>query len=271
MKSKFQKLGVVVLLIIGICFFANAVQAKSLTIAYIQPGPFVYYDNSATGVRLAGEVADIDVVVLNSDFKPEQELANIETALTMGVDGIILFSLSTDAARQAIKKATSAGVPIHMIYGFDKQLEDKIMGFIQSDGFKSGLLVGQWLAANLKSGKIACIQGALGRGDAENYTAGFKKGIEENSALTYVADEAADWNPGKAYTAMENLITSYPDLAGIFVQNEPMAIAASKALKVQGKQDQVLIVSQNGSPEGILAVDMGVISATSGWSPSKES
>jgi len=246
------------------------VESSGLKIAYMQTGPFPYYENSASGARLAGELLGIEILIYNTDLKPEKEIANIEDAIAQGVDGILLFSISSDAANQSIALANAAGIPIHMIYGYSADLEDKVVGFIQSNGEVSGNMVGTWVADNIESGQIGQVQGALGRGDAEAYTQGFADSIAANPNLEIVSEQPGDWDPGKAYTVMENMITAFPDLKACFVQNEPMAISASKALKVHDKDDQVAIVSQNGSPEGVTAIELGIISATTGWSPSKE-
>jgi hypothetical protein len=69
---------------------------------------------------------------------------------------------------------------------------------------------------------------------------------------------------------MQTLITGYPDLQAVFVQNEDMALGAIKALEEAGKLDQVQIVSQNGAPYGLESIAAGGIKATVGWSPSQE-
>ena len=67
---------------------------------------------------------------------------------------------------------------------------------------------------------------------------------------------------------MQDVLTAHPDLAGVFVQNEDMALGAIQAIKAAGAD--VTIVSQNGSPEGLEAVESGDIAATVGWSPAQE-
>jgi len=79
-----------------------------------------------------------------------------------------------------------------------------------------------------------------------------------------------DWNRQKAFNQMQTLITGYPDLKAVFVQNEDMAIGAIKALEEAGKAGQVQIVSQNGAPYGLESIAAGGIKATVGWSPSQE-
>ena len=94
--------------------------------------------------------------------------------------------------------------------------------------------------------------------------------MKKNPKLVYVGDLPGDWNRQKAFSQMQNLITSYPDLKACFVQNEDMALGAIQALKEAGKDQQVAIVSQNGAPYGLESISAGGIKATVGWSPSQE-
>lgn len=256
-------------LCVSMAFASGQQEEAGHRVAFIQPLANAYYDNSSNGVALAGEVMGQDVLVYNSDARPEREVANVEDAIVQGVDGIILFSLSQDAATQAIRKANEAGVPVHMIYGYNENFEDSVEGFIQANGLESGRLIGEWVAQNVEAGQVAVIQGQLGRGDAEAYSRGFSNGLSQNGDLEIVTQEPADWDPGKAYSVMEDLITSYPEIKVVFAQNEPMAIAAGRALEAADREG-VIVVSQNGSPEGLAAIESGLLSATVGWSPSKE-
>ena len=143
--------------------------------------------------------------------------------------------------------------------------------FIQASTDQTGKMVGEWVAANVPDGgQVAIIQGLLGRGDAEAYTASFKEGIASNSALEIVAEVEGGWDRAKAQTAMADILTANPDLRVAFVHNEDMAIGALAAIKAAGKEGQVTVVSQNGSPDGLAAVESGEIAATAAWSPAQE-
>jgi ribose transport system substrate-binding protein len=112
--------------------------------------------------------------------------------------------------------------------------------------------------------------GLPGRGDAECYRDAFIREATKNSRIKVVASVPGDWNRQKAFNQMQTLITGYPDLKAVFVQNEDMALGAIKALEEAGKADQVQIVSQNGAPYGFESIAAGGIKARVGWSPSQE-
>lgn len=248
----------------------SAPQERPLKIAYVQTGPFDYYEYGVQGAKLAAKELGVELIVLNSDLKPEKEIANVEDAIQQGVDGIILFSVGRASEEAALEKTSEANIPVALLYGYDPSLEDKGVVFVNVNINETGKQLGEWVAENVEKGRVAIIQGQLGRGDAEAYTQGFKDALAKNSNLTVVAEIDAAWDRSKAVAAMEDILTRHPDLAVAFVHNEDMAQGAVSVLKTQGKLDQVTVVSQNGSPSGLEVIAAGEIKATAAWSPSEE-
>ncbi|RKY02529.1 MAG: hypothetical protein DRP54_01620 [Spirochaetes bacterium] len=245
-------------------------EAKKLKIAYIRPTNEPYYKFGFDGAKLMAEEMGVDIMGYISDMKPDREIASIEDAITQQVDGIVLFSVSLSALKAGIEKAYDAGIPIFTIFGYNPELMDKMVGSIQADCHLSGSIIGEWVAKNVPEGQVAVIMGLPGRGDAECYRDAFIEQVKKNPNLEVVASVPGDWNRQKAFNQMQNLITGFPDLKAVFVQNEDMALGAIKALEEAGKADQVVIVSQNGAPYGLEAIAEGKIKATVGWSPSQE-
>lgn len=244
--------------------------AEPLKIAYIQTGSFDYYERGVEGARLAAEALGVELIVMNSELDAEKEIANVEDAIVQGVDGILLFSVGRASEEAALKKAADAGVLAAVLYGYAPELEDLGAVFVQVDTAASGTMIGAWLAEELDAGKVAVIQGALGRGDAEAYTDSFKEALSANPGLEVVAEPSANWSRADAVAVMEDILTAFPDLSAVFVHNEDMALGAIQAINTAGKSDQIVVVSQNGSPDGLVAVNEGAIGATAGWSPSFE-
>lgn len=247
---------------------ASPVAGEPLTIAYIQTGPFDYYQRGVDGAQMAAPHLGVDLLVLNSDLKPEKEIANVEDAISQGVDGIVLFSVGRASEEAALAKAKESGIPVAILYGYAPELEADGAVFVQADVNSTGAMAGQWVAENVPSGKVAIIQGALGRGDAEAYTQSFKDALAANAQLEVIGEPAADWARDKALAAMQDLLTANPDLAAVFVQNEDMALGAIQAIKAAGAS--TIVVSQNGSPDGLTAIESGELAATVGWSPAQE-
>lgn len=249
---------------------AGAKEEKKLTVAYIRPTNEPYYKFGFDGAKLMAEEMGVEIMGYISDMKPDREIASIEDAITQKVDGIVLMSVSLSALKAGIEKAYNARIPIFTIFGYNPELMDKMVGSVQADCNLSGSIIGEWVAKNIPEGKVAVIMGLPGRGDAECYRDAFIAQVKKNPKLEVVASVPGDWNRQKAFNQMQTLITGYPDLKAVFVQNEDMSLGAIKALEEAGKADQVVIVSQNGAPYGLEAISAGKIKATVGWSPSQE-
>jgi len=251
-------------------FQFNAQAAEKLRIAYIRPTNEPYYKFGFDGAKMMSELMGVEILGYISDMKPEKEIASVEDAITQQVDGIVLMSVSASAMPIGIKKAYEAKIPIFLIFGYNEELIDKMVGTVQADCNLSGSIIGKWVAENIPEGDIAVIMGLPGRGDAECYRDAFIREVKKNAKLNVVASVPGDWNRQKAFTQMENLITGYPSLKAVFVQNEDMALGAIKALEEAEKAGQVAIVSQNGAPYGLESIAAGGIKATVGWSCSQE-
>ncbi len=244
--------------------------SKTLTIAFLRPGPDPYYQDGQNGAVMAAPSLGANVITYFSNNSQSQELANVEDAISKHVDGILMYAVSLSAESADVAKANAAHVPIFLLYGYDKTLLPNVAGFEQVNLVQYGQGVGTWLSQHLSSGKVAIITGLLGRGDAEAYAQGFKQGLAANSNLNVVAQVPGDWNRQKAQQAAQDLITAHPDLKGLYVENEDMAIGAILALQRAGKLSQVMVVSSNGAPYGLDAISKGEIQASNTCSPALE-
>ena len=274
MKFGRVAIAIVITVIVGFAtlplFAAGEREAEKLKIAYIRPTNEPYYKFGFDGAKMMADMMGVEILGYISDMKPEREIASVEDAITQQVDGIVLMSVSASSLAAGINKAHDAGIPIQMIFGYNPDLLDKMVGSVQADCNLSGSIMGKWVAENIPGGEVAVIMGLPGRGDAECYRDAFIREAEKNSKIKIVASVPGDWNRQKAFNQMQTLITGYPNLKAVFVQNEDMSLGAIKALEEAGKAGQVQIVSQNGAPYGLESIGAGGIKATVGWSPSQE-
>ncbi len=253
---------------------ANASQprhaAKTLTIAFMRPAPDPYYQDGLVGAQQAASALGATIQSYYSNASQPTELANVQDAISKHVDGILMYAISFSAEKAEVAAANKAGIPIFLLYGYDKSLIAKVAGFEQVNLVQYGKGVGAWLAAHVSSGKVAVITGRLGRGDAEAYQQGFEQGLAANSKLQVVASVSGNWLRQPAYNAAQDLITAHPDLRAMYVENEDMAVGAVNALSRAGKLSQVTVVSANGAPYGLAAIKAGQIAASNTCSPALE-
>lgn len=247
----------------------TAAESKPLegkTIAYIKTGPLEYYELSAKGAEMAIEELGGTARVYNSNLDAQKELANVQDAVTQQVDGIVLFPLTAASEMSALRVANRGNIPISVLYGYSPELEDKAAGFAQVDFVNYARELGTAFKDIVPSGDVAIISGAAGRSDVTDFDKGFREGFGDDSRIVQTID--GGYQRQKAFSAAQDLIAKYPDLKGLVVGNEDMAVGAIKGLG--SKIDQVAVASQNGSDQGNKLLEDGTLKISVGASPSEE-
>ena len=106
----------------------EAPKAEKLKIAYIRPTNEPYYKYGFDGAQMLADKAGVDLLGYVSEMKPERELASVEDAITQKVDGIVLMSVSATSLAASLNAAKDAGIPVYMLFGYNKDLMDKMVG-----------------------------------------------------------------------------------------------------------------------------------------------
>ncbi len=93
----------------------GAQAGKKLVYGHITPGPDTWYKRVVDGLQLGAEKYGVELIVLNSDYDVQKELANIDSMITQGVDGLVMFSFNENGARIAAEKCKKAGIPVVVV------------------------------------------------------------------------------------------------------------------------------------------------------------
>lgn len=243
------------------------------TIAYIQTGSVEYFDSSMKGAKAAVELLGGELVVYNSEFDPAKELANVRTAITQKVDGILLFSVSRGALESSARLAREAGIPVADYYGYVKDSDPNLVDFwTGANPYDIGRLDGQAMVELLSEGdQVAAVQGVLGRGEVEEYERGFEEELAAKN-IKVVDKPTSNWSRQEALDRARELLVKYPDLKGLYCHNDDTTVGCVNALKAAGKEPgDIKMVTLNGSPTGIQLMKEGWLQADVTQPPPLES
>ncbi len=162
-------------------------------------------------------------------------------------------------------KAAAANIPVICLHS-------KIDGCAATLGFDeryTGKIVGEYAAELLKArydgevkGEVANLQGLLGQGLNTDRSGGFTDVMAQYPGVTVVAQEPTSWDPTKAVSITENWMTAYPNLDLIYGNSDSLTVPAAGVVERAGKQDQILLVSVDGTEPGLTAVKDGVMEST---------
>ncbi len=189
----------------------------------------------------------------------EAQKAAVDTAITQGVDAIIIGAADSRGWDDTLKKAEEAGIPVIAV---DTAIDNPyISTLIQTDNLAAARLAGDYIVEQTGGeGTILVMGGSVGHqtGDAR------KQGVEEQAlaAGMEVIGEYSDWNETVSAEITQNTLTAYPDLKAVFVAFDPGAVAAMSVIKQKGLLDQITLVGFDGLPVGLKAIDAGEMEAT---------
>lgn len=219
------------------------------------------------GVQQEADAKGINVEIQGGEkfASADKQLALIENYISQGVDGILIIPSSSEGLITSLEKVKDAGIPL---VNLDTRLDPEVLKqvglkvpFFGTDNYTGAKAAGEYVAKNFGEGtKTAILRGIVGQEPAIDRYEGFLEGA--GSSVKLVAEQVANWETEEGYTATQNIITANPDLELIFACNDGMGIGALRAVQEAGLEDQIKIISYDGTGEAINLVDSGELLAT---------
>jgi anti-anti-sigma factor len=106
-------------------------------------------------------------------------------------------------------------------------------------------------------GKLAHLFG----GPAIRYDA-LHRLLERQPRIELAFEAYCKWSRDDGARLMREALAAHPDLRGVFAHNDQIALGAIDAIEEQGYAGQIMVVGFDGTPEGLVAVHQGRLSAT---------
>jgi ABC-type sugar transport system substrate-binding protein len=247
--------------------FPPAIAAeKHLTILVAMPDlafPFFVHMVDQTKDE-ANKMGGIDVIVGDGQRSSPKETADVEAAITKGVDGILISPNDVDALAPAIQEAVDAKIPLVTV---DRRVNKVpgILGHVGADNVKGGEAQGQLIEKLFPNGaNVMNLQGQSGASPA----------IDRNKGLHNVLDQAKDkykivFEDTAAFDRAKGLSMTESALAGmatppdvIVCANDDMALGALEALKARNLLGKVKLIGFDALPEALGQIKAGNLTGT---------
>ncbi len=202
------------------------------------------------------------VLVHNDDPTKQNEL--FDTAISRKAAAIICDNAGADATIEPVKKAKEAGIPTFLV---DREINEQGVAVSQivANNFQGAQAVAEEFVKLLgEKGNYVELLGKESDTNAGVRSNGFHDIIDQYPDMTMVAQQTANWDQNEAFTKVETIIQSNPDINGIICGNDTMCMGAVAAVKAAGLTG-VVIVGFDGSNDvrdSILAGGEGDAKAT---------
>lgn len=241
-------------------------EVSKVTIGYGAPelsgGQGVIMNGMVTG----GEQKGWAVVTTNANFDAAQQANQIDYFLSLGVNGIVVVPVDSQAICSSVQKAKDANVPFYTI---DRApLGCTIDMTVQSDNYLAGKQSAEALVALLTEkygepkGIVLELQGDLGQNVAQLRGGGFND-VMKNYPDIKVISKPTEWKAEKFAQATQD-VASTEAVDGIYMHSDcvgtTVVLSALEQLGkkfARGEDGHIFLVGVDGCPDALQAIRDG--------------
>ena len=269
---KYLKFIIFALVVLSMLVSCGQAAPKKLTYCYITPGPDTWYKRDVEGFQYGASLDKVDVIVLNSEYDVEKELANIDSCINQGVNGISVFSFNENGARIAAQKGQAAKIPVVATdsVGSVKAAGQQIVAEVDFDWTKIGEATMTWAANNYPGEDMVVITGNLESIPMKKVNEAMKATADKLGKNKILDIREGEFNPQKAVEVAQDYLNSGLKFTLMYVSDEDMGAAVIRMLKEKGVlNNPIKVISENGSTSGLALIKTGdlvySISSSPGW------
>jgi ribose transport system substrate-binding protein len=250
------------IVLMALALIGSYVMAQEVAVI-VKTGNSSFWQNVQTGCfdaqkELKKTTPKFSVTFLGpqSESNVNEEINIVESAIDRGVKAIVLAPSDTTALIPAVKKAKAAGIPVVIIDSMLDGPASQYDSFLATDNKAAGEACAKEMIARVKAatgkdtGKIAIESYVAGVGSEVGRVGGFKDYIAKNSKLQIVTTQYSQSDQVQALNQVTNILSSNPDLVGIFGANEPSAVGMGRAIAQAGLAGKIVAIGFDGN--GVL-------------------
>lgn len=218
-------------------------------------GAVQHWQIKTVGMEDAAAKYGVDFTYKYADGNLQQEVADIENFVEMGVDYVIVGPCNSEGIVPTIEEAKGKGVEIGTcdigINGVD------VASFVTSDNYGIGQIAAEYIADQLGgSGKIAVLTWPAASATADRASGFFDKLAESYPDIEVVAEQDCNADRSTSLSAAESIIQANPDVQAIWGANAEMALGAYAATQSTNRTD-IIVVAVDTDGEVMDAVASG--------------
>lgn len=236
-----------------------------------------FFNAARLGALKAGDELGVKVNYTGpTQTKVKAQIDVLESLIAKGVDGIALSAVDADAVVPVVNRAVRQGIPV-VTWDSDIAEDGNRLAFVGTDNYEAGVKAGIAFVHSVKSGKYAVITGTLGANNLNQRIAGFKSVLNTLPEGTFTEVKGSPFPSEdeiqKANDYLEDILTSHPDIAGIFMSGGWALFGKSAYEQALGdrmedvKTGDLPIVSFDVLPAELELLEEGKVSALVGQRP----
>jgi len=251
---------------------------KKLTVAFVMGAasdPFFKAMKVGADAEAAAKGVNLIWQGDPSEYSPATQIPYVDQVLAQKPSGLVLIPTDPDALQPEVAKATGQNIPVVNV---DTHVNDlgNVLSFITGDNNDGGAKAADAMAQAIgyQSGKTFKVVVGLTSATTTTNVArldGFTKQLADKYPGIQIVDKAySQSQAATANTNVNNWLTKYPDLAGIFAIDGTNATGAAAALQAKNLVGKVALVGYDAYPANVDLLKKGVFTALIAQDPAAE-
>ncbi|SDZ75100.1 sugar ABC transporter substrate-binding protein [Rubrimonas cliftonensis] len=190
----------------------------------------------------------VEAVVLDAGGDVARQIGQMRDLIQQDVDVIVIWPTNGQAVVPVVRQAHQAGIPVVVT---NSQIAEAGFDFIASFSGPNNITQGQYSAQMMcealnGEGQIVQISGQPGYTTAIERQKGFEDELAASCpGVEILETQPGDWNREKSQRVMENFLTKYDDIDGVYSGDDNMGVGALNAAKAAGRDGIAFIGATN--------------------------
>ena len=210
------------------------------------------------GVAAAAEEYDVDVIYLDAQNDPAQQLSQVDSLIAQDVDAILVANVDADAIVPAWEAAKEADIPMFFV-NMEINTEDPHYYAGPDDVLAGYLEASAAFDAVGDEGVVCILDGPIGQVPMLERQSGNYQALEERPGWELRAEQTANWERDQAQAIVENWLETWDDIDVIIGENDAMGLGAILAIEAKGlvPGEDIIVTGVDAIEDACLAVKEG--------------
>lgn len=196
----------------------------------------------------------------DGEASAETQVQIMSDLINQDYDAIILQAADSAALAASVQEAEAAGIPVITL---NLDADTPHAALVAMVDYDAGALVAENIAESIGGeGNVVIIQATAGATRGEILEAGFRDKMAEYPNIEILDAQSGEWLTEKANVVMNDFLTKYDKIDGVFCHNDAMAEGASQAAEAAGRLGEMVIWGADGEKKALEYIEQGKMAGT---------
>lgn len=216
----------------------------------------------AYGAKTKAAELGMNYLEMDSHNSPSEQMTNIRTALTKGVDAVVMGPVSSTSTPPVLRLLKEKKIPVAFTGIGPQPGETDYTSAVTANNYEAGKEEGKFvcgLAKERGGNKIGMLSLPQDRENAQKYLKGAKESFEADGCDLVQVLQTYGLTVKEAVEQANDLLTAHPDIKAIYGMYDEAATGAAKVLQTRNLVGKVGVATADGSPTTVKLLKDGVI------------